>query len=85
MAVAGLTAASTFFTSPRRGFAAGSKPVEITFSSAKFFGKETIAEVAEAFNSSQDKIHVTLQRTASAEFFHGGASGTRAAACEAQR
>jgi multiple sugar transport system substrate-binding protein len=61
LAVAGLTAATTFLTSPRRGFAAGSKPAEITFSSAKFFGKETIAEVAEAFNSSQDKIHVTYK------------------------
>jgi multiple sugar transport system substrate-binding protein len=61
LAVAGLTTASTLLTSVRRGAAAGSKPTEITFSSAKFFGKETIAEVAEAFNSSQDKIHVTYK------------------------
>jgi trehalose/maltose transport system substrate-binding protein len=61
LAVAGLTAASTFLTSARRGFAAGSKPAEITFSSAKFFGKETIAEVVETFNSSQDKIHATYK------------------------
>ena len=57
----GLTAGSTLLTSVRRGIAAGAKPTEITFSSAKFFGKETIAEVVEAFNSSQDKIHVTYK------------------------
>src|SRR5580700_9114943 len=45
LAVAGLTAASTLLTSVRRGIAAGTKPIEITFSSAKFFGKQTIAEV----------------------------------------
>jgi multiple sugar transport system substrate-binding protein len=61
LAVVGLTVASTILTSARRGLAAGSKPTEITFSSAKFFGKETIAEVVEAFNSSQDKIHVTYK------------------------
>jgi multiple sugar transport system substrate-binding protein len=60
LAVAGLTAASTILSSARRGLAAGSK-TEITFSSAKFFGKETIAEVVEAFNASQDKIHVTYK------------------------
>jgi trehalose/maltose transport system substrate-binding protein len=43
----------------RRATAAG--PTEITFSSAKFYGKETIAEVVQAFNSSQDKIHVTYK------------------------
>ena len=41
--------------------AAGAAPTEITFSSAKFFGKETIAEVVQAFNGSQDKIHVTYK------------------------
>jgi multiple sugar transport system substrate-binding protein len=61
LAVAGLTAGSAFLASTRRGFAAGSNPAEITFSSAKFFGKETIAEVVEAFNRSQDKIHVTYK------------------------
>ena len=61
LAVAGLTSASTLLTAARRGMAAGAKPTEITFSSAKFFGKETVAEVVEAFNSSQDKIHVTYK------------------------
>jgi multiple sugar transport system substrate-binding protein len=61
LAVAGLTSASTLFPAVRRATAAGTKPTEITFSSAKFFGKETVAEVAEAFNSSQDKIHVTYK------------------------
>jgi multiple sugar transport system substrate-binding protein len=32
---------------------------EITFASAKFFGKETIAEVVESYNQAQDKVHVT--------------------------
>jgi len=61
LAVAGLTAGSTLLTSVGRGIAAGTKPTEITFSSAKFFGKQTIAEVVETFNSSQDKIHVTYK------------------------
>lgn len=40
-------------------YAAG--PVELTFASAKFFGKETIAEVVKSFNDSQSKIHVTYK------------------------
>ena len=59
LAIAGLAAASTLLTTARRGWSAGTNPTEITFSSAKFFGKETIANVVEAFNSSQNKIHVT--------------------------
>jgi multiple sugar transport system substrate-binding protein len=59
MAIAGLATASTLLTTARRGWSAGTNPTEITFSSAKFFGKETIANVVEAFNSSQNKIHVT--------------------------
>jgi multiple sugar transport system substrate-binding protein len=59
LAIAGLATASTLLTTSRRGWSAGTNPTEITFSSAKFFGKETIANVVEAFNSSQNKIHVT--------------------------
>ena len=33
--------------------------VEITFASAKFFGKETLAEVVDAYNQAQSKVHVT--------------------------
>ena len=58
LALAGATAAATF-VGPRRVYAAG--PVEISFASAKFFGKETIAEVVKAFNDSQNKIHVTYK------------------------
>ena len=58
LALAGATAVSTF-VGPRRVWAAG--PVELTFASAKFFGKETIAEVVNAFNGSQSKIHVTYK------------------------
>jgi multiple sugar transport system substrate-binding protein len=58
LALAGVTAASTLFTPVRRGRAAGSSPTEITFTSAKFFGKQTIAEVAEAYNASQNKVRV---------------------------
>ena len=59
LAIAGLATASTLLSTSRRGWSAGTNPTEITFSSAKFFGKETIANVVEAFNSSQNKIHVT--------------------------
>src|ERR1700747_2275017 len=58
LALAGATTASTLLTSVRRGVAAGTNPTEITFSSAKFYGKETIAEIVQAYNSSQNKIHV---------------------------
>ena len=58
LALAGATAVSTF-VGPRRVWAAG--PVELTFASAKFYGKQTIAEVVNAFNGSQTKIHVTYK------------------------
>jgi multiple sugar transport system substrate-binding protein len=32
---------------------------EITFASAKFFGKETVAQVVESYNASQGRVHVT--------------------------
>lgn len=34
-------------------------PAQITFASAKFFGKRTVAEVVDMFNQSQSDIHVT--------------------------
>jgi multiple sugar transport system substrate-binding protein len=39
--------------------ARGQSRTEITFASAKFFGMETVAQVAEAYNEAQDKVHVT--------------------------
>jgi multiple sugar transport system substrate-binding protein len=59
LALAGITATSALLTTTRRGLAAG--PAEITFTSAKFFGKQTIAEVVETYNSSQTKVHVTYK------------------------
>ena len=41
------------------GRARAADRVEISFASAKFFGKETLAEVVEAYNQSQTKVHVT--------------------------
>ena len=58
LALAGATAVSTF-VGPRRAWAAG--PVELTFASAKFYGKQTIAEIVNAFNDSQSKIRVTYK------------------------
>src|ERR1700731_2578419 len=58
LALAGATAVSTF-VGPRQVYAAG--PVELTFASAKFYGKQTIAEVVGAFNESQTKAHVTYK------------------------
>jgi multiple sugar transport system substrate-binding protein len=58
LALAGAAAVSTFI-GPRRVYAAG--PVELTFASAKFYGKQTIAEVVSAFNESQTKAHVTYK------------------------
>ncbi len=39
--------------------ARGASRTEITFASAKFFGKETVAQVVEAYNASQGRVHVT--------------------------
>src|SRR6201987_266566 len=58
MALAGAAAVSTFVGS-RRAYAAS--VVELTFASAKFYGKQTMAEVVNAFNDSQGKIHVTYK------------------------
>jgi len=37
----------------------GAARAEITFASAKFFGKETVAQVVEMYNASQSRVHVT--------------------------
>src|SRR5260370_6966752 len=58
LALVGAAAVSNF-VGPRRVYAAG--PVELTFTSAKFYGKQTIAEVVSAFNDSQPKIRVTYK------------------------
>jgi multiple sugar transport system substrate-binding protein len=58
LVLAGAAAVSTF-VGTRRVYAAG--PVELTFASAKFYGKQTIAEVVKAFNDSQSKIRVTYK------------------------
>jgi len=42
---------------PRRARAADR--TELSFASAKFFGKETIAQVVDQYNQSQGKVHVT--------------------------
>ena len=41
----------------RRARAAGQ--TEISFASAKFFGKETVAQVVEMYNASQSRVHVS--------------------------
>jgi multiple sugar transport system substrate-binding protein len=58
LALAGTSVASAF-VGPRRVWAAG--PVELTFASAKFYGKQTIGEVVDAFNNSQSKVRVTYK------------------------
>ncbi len=42
---------------PRRARAAGR--TEITFASTKIFGKQTVGQLAEAYNDAQGKVHVT--------------------------
>ncbi len=39
--------------------ARGASRTEIAFASAKFFGKETVAQVVEMYNASQSRVHVT--------------------------
>jgi multiple sugar transport system substrate-binding protein len=43
------------------GGAGGSGAVELTFASAKFFGKSNVAAIVDRFNASQTKIHVTYR------------------------
>ena len=54
---AGVAAGAALLGAPLRARAADR--VEITFTSAKFFGKQTIAEVVDTYNQSQGKVHVT--------------------------
>ncbi len=54
---AGLAAGAALMGAPRRARAADR--TEISFASAKFFGKETIAQVVDAYNQAQGKVHVT--------------------------
>lgn len=53
---AGLAAGALAFGLPNRARAADR--VEITFASAKFFGKETVGQVVEAYNQAQSKVLV---------------------------
>jgi len=53
---AGLAAGAFALGLPYRARAADR--TEITFASAKFFGKETISQVVEAYNQSQSKVLV---------------------------
>ncbi|CAM5764142.1 hypothetical protein LMIY3S_01047 [Labrys miyagiensis] len=53
---AGFAAGALALGLPRRARAADR--TEITFASAKFFGKETIAQVVDAYNQSQSKVLV---------------------------
>jgi len=54
---AGLMASAAMAAAPRRARAASR--TEITFASAKFFGKETIAEVVDVYNQQQSQVHVS--------------------------
>lgn len=53
----GLAGGAALFGATKRARAADR--TEITFASAKFFGKETMAQVVDAYNQAQGKIHVT--------------------------
>ncbi|WP_413988629.1 ABC transporter substrate-binding protein [Labrys okinawensis] len=54
---AGFAAGALALGLPRRARAADR--TEITFASAKFFGKETVGQVVDAYNQAQSKVHVT--------------------------
>jgi multiple sugar transport system substrate-binding protein len=56
-AALGAGAAAFGTVSPRRARAAGR--TEITFASTKIFGKQTVGQLAEAYNEAQGKVHVT--------------------------
>lgn len=54
---AGFAAGALALGLPKRARAADR--TEITFASAKFFGKETVGQVVDAYNQAQSKVHVT--------------------------
>ncbi|RYB01294.1 extracellular solute-binding protein [Lichenibacterium ramalinae] len=54
---AGMAAGAALVGAPFRARAADR--TGITFTSAKFFGKQTIAEVVDSYNQSQGRVHVT--------------------------
>lgn len=54
---AGLAATAAAAAAPRRARAADR--TEISFASAKFFGKETLGDVCELYNQAQGRVHVT--------------------------
>ena len=54
---AGFAGGAALLGAARRARAADR--TEITFASAKFFGKETMAQVVDAYNQAQGKVHVT--------------------------
>ncbi|MBB3997870.1 ABC transporter substrate-binding protein [Aureimonas pseudogalii] len=56
VAVSGLSGGALVAGFP--GTARAQSRTEITFASAKFFGKQTIAEVVEMYNQAQSKVHV---------------------------
>jgi multiple sugar transport system substrate-binding protein len=58
-AALGATAGAALLSAMPAGRPRAADRSEITFASAKFFGKETIAEVVEAYNQAQSKVHVT--------------------------
>lgn len=51
-----LLGAAAAATAPYRVRAAGR--TEITFASAKFYGKQTVAEIVDIYNQSQSRVHV---------------------------
>src|SRR4051812_34352888 len=58
-ATLGAAAGATMLGSLPAHRARAQSRAEITFASAKFFGKETIAQVVDAYNQAQTKVHVT--------------------------
>ena len=54
---AGAAIGAGALAAPRRARAASR--TEITFASAKFYGKQTVGAVVDAYNQSQGKVHVT--------------------------
>jgi multiple sugar transport system substrate-binding protein len=63
-AALGAAAAAPVLTacgSPNSGSTSSGGKAELTFASAKFYGKSNIGQIVEQFNASQSKIHVTYR------------------------
>jgi multiple sugar transport system substrate-binding protein len=61
MAVGGVVGAPVLAACSNSSGSSGGGTAQITFSSARFYGKSNMSQIVDAYNKSQSKVHVTYQ------------------------